>query len=473
MLNSWDTIIGIETHIQLSTKSKLFSNCSTKVCLYPNKQICNYDIGVPGVLPIFNQTAIEMAVSFGLVTTTQIYNKTIFERKNYFYPDLPKGYQLSQKKKPILGPGKITIKNKTIYIDHVNLEEDAGKLIHYKKYSIIDFNRSGMPLFEIITKPCILTYIDVIRYVKYVQQVVKYINVSNADLSKGELRCDINISIRNKITKQINNYIEVKNLNSYKYIKGAILYETKRQINILNSGGKVVKETRLYNFQTNKTYTLRKKENTNDYLFLICPDLLAINIKNNLIVNQKKNLPELPHSKIELFVQIGFSFKEAKIFTTTLDLAKFVEITLNICKDVQLTSVWIRCYLFEKFKLYYLNTIQNPIKPKVLGKIISYIKTNIITVNIAKIIFNKLWTTNITNIEQEINEIKKEQINDKNLLTILNLTFQENVLQIKLYKKCNVQKKKKLLNFIIGRIVKNSNNKANPKQIKSLIKKII
>lgn len=473
MLKSWDTIIGIETHIQLSTKSKLFSNSSTRSCLYPNKKICNYDIGVPGVLPILNLTVIDMAISLGLVTATQIYKQTIFERKNYFYPDLPKGYQLSQKTKPILGSGKITIKNKTIYIDHINLEEDAGKLLHHKNYSIIDFNRSGMPLFEIITKPCILNYADVIRYVKYIQQVVKYIKVSTADLSKGELRCDINISIRNKVTKKINDYIEIKNLNSYKYIKCAILYETQRQINLLNTGGKLIKETRLYNFKKNKTYTLRKKENTNDYLFLSCPDLLDIKIKKKVIVNQKKNISILPHSKLKTFIQLGLSFKEAKLFTTTLDLAKFVEKTFNICKDIKLTSVWIRCYLFEKLKFYYLNITQNPIKPKVLGKIIYYIKKNIININIAKKIFKKLWTTNLINIETEINKIKKVQLNYNKLLTILNLTFKENILQIISYKTCNVQKKNKILNFLIGRIIKTSKNKANPKKIKLLIQKII
>lgn len=469
MLNKWETIIGIETHIQLSTKSKLFSKSSTKFCLYPNKQICNFDIGMPGVLPILNQTAIDMAIRFGLIINTKIYNQAIFERKNYFYPDLPKGYQISQRKKPILGSGKLTIKNQTFYIDHINLEEDAGKLLHTMLHSAIDLNRAGIPLLEIITKPCILTYNEVISYVKYINKIVKYINISDADLSKGSMRCDINISIRNKKNKKINNYIEIKNLNSYKYIKCAILYETKRQINIFNKGGKIIKETRLYNLKKNKTYTLRKKENKNDYLYLNCPDLLELNLN----LKQKKSLPELPHIKIKIFIQLGLSFKEAKILTNTLDIANFVEKTFNICKDIHLTSIWIRCYLFEKLKFYYLNITQNPIKPNLLGKLLFYIKNNIINHNIAKIIFNKLWKKNINNIETEINKLKKEQINDNNLLTIINLTFKENILQIILYKKSNLKKKKKILNFLIGHVIKKSNNKANPKQINFLIKKLI
>ncbi|CAA3707325.1 Aspartyl/glutamyl-tRNA(Asn/Gln) amidotransferase subunit B [Candidatus Portiera aleyrodidarum] len=475
MLSKWETIIGIETHIQLSTNSKLFSKISTRNCLYPNQQICNYDIGMPGILPILNQTALDMAIRFGLIINTQIYNQAIFERKNYFYPDLPKGYQISQRKKTILGSGKITIKNKTFYIDHINLEEDAGKLLHHKNHSIIDFNRSGIPLLEIITKPCILNYAEVISYVKYINQIVKYIKISNAELSKGSLRCDINISIRNKGNKKLNNYIEIKNLNSYKNIKGAILYETKRQINILNKGGKIIKETRLYNNKKNKTYTLRKKENQNDYLFFNCPDLLELKLNKTFIKKQKNSIPELPHIKIKTLIkQLGLSFKEAKIFTNTLDIARFVEKTFEICKDIHLISVWVRCYLFEKLKVYYLNITQNPIKPKVLGKLLFYIKNNNINHNDAKFIFNKLWSTHLNNIETEINNLKKEQINNNNLLTILKITFKENIIQIILYKKCNYKKKKKILNFLIGRVIKNSKNKAtNPKQIKFLIKKII
>lgn len=473
MLNKWETIIGIETHIQLSTNSKLFSKSSTKFCLYPNKQICNLDIGMPGVLPILNKTAIYMAIRFGLIINTKIYNKSIFERKNYFYPDLPKGYQISQRKKPILGSGKITIyfkKNKTIYIDHINLEEDAGKLLHNKNNSAIDFNRSGIPLLEIITKPCILNYNEVINYLKYINKIVKYINISDADLSKGSMRCDINISIRKKGNKKINNYIEIKNLNSYKYIKNAILYETKRQKNLLNKGKKIIKETRLYNFKNKKTYTLRKKENKNDYLYLNCPDLLELNLNKTLILKQKNYIPELPQIKIIFFIKLGLSFKEAKILTNTLEIANFFEKTFNICNDINLTSIWIRCYLFEKLKFYYLNIIQNPIKPNLLGKLLLYIKNNIINHNFAKIIFNKLWKKNIKNIEKEINNLKIEQINDKNLLKIINLTFKENIFQILLYKKSNFKKKKKILNFLIGNVIKKSKNKANPKKINFLIK---
>ncbi|AGI27205.1 Asp-tRNA(Asn)/Glu-tRNA(Gln) amidotransferase subunit GatB [Candidatus Portiera aleyrodidarum] len=476
MLNKWETIIGIETHIQLSTQSKLFSNSSTTFCFYPNKQICNLDIGMPGVLPRLNKTAIDMAIRFGLIINTKIYNTSIFERKNYFYPDLPKGYQISQRHKPILGSGKITIylnKNTTLYIDHINLEEDAGKLLHKKTHSAIDFNRSGIPLLEIITKPCILNYNEVLIYLNYINKIVKYINISDADLSKGSMRCDINISIRNKGNKKLNNYIELKNLNSYKYIKSAILYETKRQINLLNKGGKIIKETRLYNFKKNKTYTLRKKENTNDYLYLNCPDLLELNLNKTCILTQNNSLPDLPHMKIKNFLNLGLSFKEAKLLTNTLEIAIFVEKTFQICKDIHLTSIWIRCYLFEKLKVYYLNITQNPIKATFLGKLLFYIKHNLINHNIAKIIFNQLWKTNLNNIETEINKLKKEQINDNNLLKMINLTLKYNILKIILYNKSTLKKKKQILNFLIGQVIKKSKTKANPKHIKFLIKKLI
>ncbi|CEI58799.1 Asp-tRNA(Asn)/Glu-tRNA(Gln) amidotransferase subunit GatB [Candidatus Portiera aleyrodidarum] len=474
MLNKWETIIGIETHIQLSTKSKLFSNSSTKFCIYPNKQICNLDIGMPGVLPKLNKKALALAIRFGLIINTKIYNKSIFERKNYFYPDLPKGYQISQKKKPILGYGKISIdleKYQTIYIDHVNLEEDAGKLLHYKNKSAIDFNRSGIPLLEIITKPSLLTYKEVISYLKYLNKIVKYINISDANLAKGEMRCDINISIRKKGNKKNNNYIEIKNLNSYKNIKNAILYETKRQINILTKGGKIIKETRLYNFKKNKTYILRKKENKNDYLYLNCPDLLELKLNKNFFFKQKKSIPDFPQNKLKYFIKIGLSFKEADLITKTLEISNFFEKTFKFCNDVKLTYTWITCYLFEKLKFYYLKIKQSPIKYELLGNLLSYIKKNIININLAKFIFNKLWNKKINNIEKEINKIKTEQINDKKLLKLITLTFNENLLQLELYKNSNFKKKKNILNFFIGKVIKKSKNKANPKKINFFINK--
>ena len=334
---AWETVIGLEIHSQLNTKSKIFSGASTEFGAEPNTQACAVDLGLPGVLPVLNKEVVNMALRFGLAVNAKINQRSIFARKNYFYPDLPKGYQISQFEIPIVGKGAIDISTKEggakmVGITRAHLEEDAGKSIHdlYEDYSAIDLNRAGTPLLEIVSEPDMRSAKEAVAYAKKIHALVQYIGICDGNMQEGSFRCDANVSIRKKDTEELGTRTELKNINSFKFLEKAINIEIERQQDILEDGGNVVQETRLYDAVKDETRSMRTKEEANDYRYFPDPDLLPVDIENELLTEIKNSLPELPTEKKNRFVsEFGLSDYDAENLTAQKSLADYYEAMLN------------------------------------------------------------------------------------------------------------------------------------------------
>ena len=305
----WESVIGLEIHVQLKTQSKIFSSASTNFGAEQNTQACAIDLGLPGVLPVLNEEAVKMAIKFGIAVGANIENNSVFARKNYFYPDLPKGYQISQYEIPIVSNGSVNIdidkKVKKIRITRAHLEEDAGKSIHdlYENESAIDLNRAGTPLIEIVSEPDLSNAEEAVKYLKYIHSLVRYLDISDGNMQEGSFRCDANISLKKSNSSELGIRAEIKNINSFKFVEQAINYEIQRQGEILDSGKLVIQETRLFDPIRNETRSMRSKEEANDYRYFPDPDLLPVSISNSLIENIKLNMPELPNDKKERFIK--------------------------------------------------------------------------------------------------------------------------------------------------------------------------
>jgi aspartyl-tRNA(Asn)/glutamyl-tRNA(Gln) amidotransferase subunit B len=332
-INDWEAVIGLEVHAQLKTKSKIFSGSATIYGAEPNTQACAIDLGLPGVLPVLNMEAVNMAVKFGLAINATIATKSVFDRKNYFYPDLPKGYQISQYTYPIVTNGLLAIfinnQTKNIRINRAHLEEDAGKSLHedFHGYTGIDLNRAGTPLLEIVSEPDLRTAEQAVAYLKTLHSLVKYIDICDGNMQEGSFRCDANVSVKLKTDNKFGTRVEIKNLNSFKFIEKAINYEINRQINAINNGEVILQETRLYDVNNNITKVMRSKEEANDYRYFPDPDLLPVDLDETFINNIKNNLPELATAKaIRFKEQYGLSDYEANLLTSTKELAEFLKI---------------------------------------------------------------------------------------------------------------------------------------------------
>ena len=344
----WEPVIGLEIHVQLSTESKIFSNAPTKFGIEQNSQASIIDLGLPGVLPVLNEKVIEMAVKFGCSINAEISNTAIFARKNYFYPDLPKGYQISQLDDPIVGQGSVEIEcnkeKKLIGITRAHLEEDAGKSIHdkYDSSSAIDLNRAGTPLLEIVSEPDLRSAKEAVAYLKKIHSIVTFLDISDGDMSQGSLRCDANVSIRKKGESEYGCRTEIKNINSFKFVEKAINFEILRQIKIKNLNKEIEQETRLYDSQKNETRSMRSKEHANDYRYFPEPDLVPLQISNEYIENIRKSLPELPEQKISRFCsEYGLSIYESEILNSSKEMSNFFEEVAISVKDVKTAVKWI------------------------------------------------------------------------------------------------------------------------------------
>ena len=349
MKDNWESVIGLEIHVQLNSESKIFSNAPTKFGSDQNLQACEVDLGMPGTLPVLNEKAIEKAIKFGVAINAEIADKVGFARKNYFYPDLPKGYQISQLDDPIVGKGSIEIQLgdqeiKTIGITRAHLEEDAGKSIHdlFENETAIDLNRAGTPLLEIVSEPDMSNSEEAVAYLKKIHSIVCALEISDGNMSQGSMRCDANVSIRKKGDKKLGTRTELKNINSFKFVEKAINYEIKRQISCLEKGEEIVQETRLYDAINNTTRSMRSKEEANDYRYFPEPDIIPIQITPDQIQRIKNELPELPDEKKERFInELGLSEYDARNLTYDLELADFFEKTLVNIDDPKLVANWI------------------------------------------------------------------------------------------------------------------------------------
>ena len=469
---TWETVIGLEIHSQLKTKSKIFSGASTEFGAKANTQACAVDLGFPGVLPVLNKEAVRMALRFGLAVNATINKHSIFARKNYFYPDLPKGYQISQFEIPIVGSGTIDIpldngENKKVGITRAHLEEDAGKSIHdlYDDYTAIDLNRAGTPLLEIVSDPDMSNAKEAVAYAKKIHALVQYIDICDGNMQEGSFRCDANVSVRRK-GEGLGTRAEIKNINSFKFLEKAINLEVERQIDILEDGGSVAQETRLYDSIKNETRSMRSKEEANDYRYFPDPDLLPVVIDDELLKNIKNGLPELPTEKKARFIDtLGLSEYDAENLTSQKAMADYFEIIIDKGADVKVSANWVMGELSASLNKNQIDIKYSPISASELYKLISRITDNTISGKIAKDVFRIMW-----NEKRSVDEIIKdqglEQMTDVGALeSVIDEIISKNLDQVEQFKNGNT----KLLGFFVGQVMKATQGKANPKQVNQIL----
>ena len=470
---SWETVIGLETHVQLSTKTKLFSRASTAFGASPNTNVNLVDCGLPGVLPSVNKEAFYKAIRFGMAIDAQINQVSIFDRKNYFYADLPKGYQITQMDLPIVLGGSINIVSgettKTINITRAHLEEDAGKSIHdeYDGYSAIDLNRAGTPLLEIVSEPEISSAKEAVAYMKAMHQLVTYLDVSDGNMAQGSLRCDANVSIRKKGDKELGTRTEIKNINSFKFIEKAINFEIKRQIKILEKGETVTQETRLYDSSKDETRSMRSKEFANDYRYFPEPDLLPVVISDEEIKRIKDEFPELPSEK-EMRYQQDFKISayDAQIIASSKSMADFFEAAAEQTGNYNLLANWLIGEISAYLNKELIEINESKLSIANVAILINRIDDQTISGKIGKAIFEEMCISGISPDEIIESQGLKQISDDGAIEEIINSVISDNPTQVEAY----LGGKDKLFGFFVGQVMKLTQGKANPKTVNAILK---
>lgn len=473
MNQKYEAVIGLEVHAQLLTDTKIFCGCSTKFDAEPNTNVCPVCLGHPGVLPVMNKKVVEFTVLMGLATDCDIKERSIFARKNYFYPDLPKGYQISQFEEPICEHGRIIIElkdgsKKNIGLTRIHMEEDAGKSIHDQGFdTLIDVNRCGTPLMEIVSEPDIHSAEEAYLYLTKLKQIVTYLGICDGNMEEGSLRCDANISVRLNGETKLGTKTEVKNMNSFRNVQKAIEFEIERQIDILEDGGRIVQQTLLWNADQNKIIPMRSKEEAHDYRYFPDPDLMPVIVDQEWKVEISKMMPELPEERRDRFIeQYLLPGYDADILTSSRDLADYYEKILTVTDDYKSASNWVMTEVLKIINDQKLSVAQFPVSAENLGKLIKMINENIISGKIAKEIFPEMLKAN-----QDPNEIVKE----KNLIQITDTSEIEKAIdKILSANPKQVEEflsgKDKVLGFFVGQIMKETKGKANPGIVNELLK---
>ena len=472
-LKNWEAVIGLEIHVQLSTKSKLFSGASTNFGALPNTQACNIDLALPGVLPVLNEEVLRMAIKLGKALNANINSPTSFARKNYFYPDSPKGYQISQMDKPIVETGFLDIEiegvKKRIGVTRAHLEEDAGKSLHddFEGQSGIDLNRAGTPLLEIVSEPEINTPQEAVAYLKSIHSIIRYLDISDGNMAEGSMRCDANVSVRRKGDKELGTRTETKNVNSFRFVEKAIQYEIERQIHELESGNPITQETRLYDSQQNTTRPMRSKEFANDYRYFPEPDLLPINLEKDFIDEVISTMPEMPEQKRERFIsEYNLSSYDADLLALDKDLADFFEEVSKVSGSPKLSANWIMGDLSAQLNNENLNIQDSKISSEKLGELIIRINDGTISGKIAKDVFEKIWISG-GEVDETIQKEGLEQVtNLDEIESMIDEVIRSNPQQLSQYK----AGKDRLFGFFVGQVMKASEGKANPKQVNDILK---
>ena len=470
---SWETVIGLETHVQLSTKTKLFSRASTAFGASPNTNVNLIDCGLPGVLPSVNKEAFYKAIRFGMAIDAQINQTSIFDRKNYFYADLPKGYQITQMDLPIVLGGSIDIQLeesiKTINITRAHLEEDAGKSIHdeYDGFSAIDLNRAGTPLLEIVSEPEISDAKEAVAYMKAMHQLVTYLDVSDGNMAQGSLRCDANVSIRKKGEKELGTRTEIKNINSFKFIEKAINFEIKRQIKLLENGEKVTQETRLYDSSKDETRPMRSKEFANDYRYFPEPDLLPVVISDEEIQKIRNEFPELPKEKEARYQdKFGLSAYDSQIISSSKSMADFFDAAAEKIENYSLLSNWLIGEISAHLNKEQIEIHKSKLTSDNVAMLINRIDDQTISGKIGKSIFEEMCLSGSTPDEIIESQGLKQISDDGAIEEIIMTVISENPSQVKAY----LDGKDKLFGFFVGQVMKLTEGKANPKAVNSILK---
>ncbi|MDC1270449.1 Asp-tRNA(Asn)/Glu-tRNA(Gln) amidotransferase subunit GatB [Porticoccus sp.] len=473
----WEIVIGLEVHVQLATKSKIFSGSSTTFGSKPNTQASALDLGMPGTLPTPNEEAFRQAIMFGLAINADIEKCSIFERKNYFYPDLPKGYQTTQLEKPIVRSGNIVIElsdgtRKSIRIHHAHLEEDAGKSLHeeFQEMTGIDFNRAGTPLIEIVSEPDLSSAEEATLFAKKLYGIVTSLGICDGEMAQGSMRFDVNVSIR-KPGGTLGTRTETKNLNSFRFMEDAIDIEVQRQIDLIEDGKKVVQETRLFNGETKKSKSLRSKEEANDYRYFPCPDLLPVIIEDEYIEEIRRTLPELPEAKLKRFKeQYSLSNYDANILSSDQLLGQYFEVVAKKSGDAKIAANWILGELLARLNSTGLTITLCPIKSEDLAKMICRILDNTISGKMAKEVFDGMWKGD-GNADSIISSRGLKQVSDSSVIESLVIhIIKINPNQVDDYLKAEEAKRSKMLGYFVGQVMKASKGQANPKQVNKILR---
>ena len=474
----WETVIGLEVHVQLATKTKIFSGTSTAFGADPNTQACDVDLGLPGVLPVFNEEALKMAVQFGLAINAKINKKSIFARKNYFYPDLPKGYQTTQMDLPTVDIGSLDIQLedgtiKTVGITRAHLEEDAGKSIHnyVEGQTGIDLNRAGTPLLEIVSEPDMRNAKEAVAYLKAIHSIIRYLGISDGNMAEGSMRCDANVSIRPKGQKEFGTRTELKNINSFKFVEKAINGEVIRQMDLLEDGKSITQETRLYDAELDETRPMRSKEEANDYRYFPCPDLLPVVIDDEYLQSVKDHLPELPEQKRQRFVdELKLSDYDARVLAANRTTAEFFESVSKKINDPKLAANWVMGELSAALNKQNLEIENSPISPDSLGDLLVRLKDDTINGKGAKKVFESLWNAPDETVDAIIEKQGLKQVTDLSALEgMVDDVIANNPKQVEQYRASPPEKQKKLIGFFVGQIMKASKGSANPGAINKIL----
>jgi aspartyl-tRNA(Asn)/glutamyl-tRNA(Gln) amidotransferase subunit B len=473
----WEAVIGLEIHAQLATRSKIFSGASIAYGAEPNTQACAIDLGLPGVLPVVNRRVVQMAAMFGLATQSKVAARSVFARKNYFYPDLPKGYQISQYELPIVHDGRLEIDlddgaTKVITITRAHLEEDAGKSLHedFQGMSGIDLNRAGTPLLEIVSEPDMRTAREAVAYMKKVHTLVRYLGICDGNMQEGSFRCDANVSVRPKGQVELGTRAEIKNLNSFRFVERAIDFEIERQIEHIEAGGEVVQETRLYDPDAGETRTMRSKEEANDYRYFPDPDLLPIVVDEAMLRQAEADLPELPDAKRARYMAAhGLSAYDASVLAADRDLADFYERTAaaTIVLNHELCKNWVTQELSGYLNRAHLEVRDSQVEPEQLAGLLDKIEDCTISGKIAKEVFEAMWQGQ-GDAAQVIREKGLQQITDSGALEgIVEQLMEANPKQVEQFR----AGREKLMGFFVGQAMKATQGKANPQQLNAILKR--
>lgn len=470
--NEWETVIGLEIHAQLNTKSKMFSPDSAAFGGADNEHIHTVSLGLPGALPVVNHEAIELSIKTGLALNCNIRKRSVFARKNYFYPDLPKGYQISQYDEPLCEEGYLEYylgdEKKKVRIERAHMEEDAGKSTHFGDYTLINLNRAGVPLLEIVSGPDMRSPQEAAEYARTVRKILRYLNVCDGNLEEGSMRCDCNVSVRRRGAEKLGTKVELKNINSFRFIEKALEYEIQRQIDCLESGQTIVQETRLFDSTKNMTFSMRSKEEAHDYRYFPDPDLLPVRVTEEWIEEVRAKLPELPQQRTDRFQsEYGLPAYDAQILTQEREIAEYFEIAAKTSKNAKAASNWIMGDLLRNLNEEKKEISQSSISAEQLAQMIQLIDEGTISGKMAKSLFQEMWKSG-KDPKDLVKELGMEQITDTSAIEkIVDEIIAANASQVEQYR----SGKTKLFGFFVGQVMKATQGQASPEAVNQILQK--